>query len=459
MLPAIAATVAWTWHAAAAVIAAGPVLLALAAAAAAVGQLARVIRLPRAARPYYLAARWHRLTWRRLARRLDLARPDPHRPGIRVPATSTATIRDTGRRRLLYPRARFRADPYGLAVRIRTVPGTGRAEVENVADHLADAWGAWRVSITQPRPRRLEVRAFRRDPLCDPYPVTSLPRFDGRHLHLGRDESGTGRRVSLANHAGMAFSGNPGRGKTEAALSLVWQFSGSPAVELYILDGGALDWQPFSDGAKAYVTELDAAVDLLTDLAAGMNERRRIMPAELGVRNMWAVGPTPEWPLRVVLVEEAPAFLHVAKKQQTKADEARGFLAGLLRRGRAPGYLTILMTQKATTTGGLDPDLRDLCGLRWSFGVATTEAAAAILGAEIRDYPSLSPVALQGDQHVGVASTLLRTGLNPYTLLRFPAVGEDQADAAAAALARRQLPAVTGDQAANVSSLPVEATA
>ena len=35
---------------------------------------------------------------------------------------------------------------------------------------------------------------------------------------------------------------------------------------------------------------------------------------------------------------------------------------------------------------GLPPDLRDLCGLRWCFGVATTETAVAALGDDIRQF-------------------------------------------------------------------------
>jgi hypothetical protein len=157
----------------------------------------RFARLPRAAKKNYPAACWHRLRWRALARRLDLARPDPHRGGVAIPATSSATIRDSGRRRLLYPRAHFTAHRYGLRIRLRTIPGVGREQVEAQAEHLANALGAWRVSITQPKPRRLEVAAYRTDPLCEPFPVTALPRWDGRHLYLGRDEHSTMRRVSL----------------------------------------------------------------------------------------------------------------------------------------------------------------------------------------------------------------------------------------------------------------------
>jgi DNA segregation ATPase FtsK/SpoIIIE, S-DNA-T family len=402
--------------------------------------LVRFAWMPPAAKRNYPAAVWARFRWRALARRLDLARPDPHRHSVAIPLTSSAVTMGH-RDRLLYPRARFRAGNYGLTVQVRTIPGVGREQVEAQADHLANALGAWRVSVAQPRPRRLEIRAFRRDPLTEPFPVSALPPFNGRHVTLGRDEDAHMRPVSLAGHSGSCWSGSPGRGKTECGLALACQLASSPAVEWFIADGGELDWTPFENGAARYETELDGVVDMLHQLAAGMNARRRNLQADLGVRNGWAVGPSPDYPLRWLLMEEAPAFLQVPEKRGKRrdlADEAHALVAGLLRRGRAPLYHTSLVTQKATTTGGLHPDLRDLCGLRWSFGVATVDGAASILGADIREHPTMCPTLLQGPEHVGVASALLPTGKSPYTLLRFPEVGQERADRLALELARRR---------------------
>lgn len=429
------------------------VLLGLAAGAAAgvvvrlVVVVVRFARSSRVAKRNYPAAVWARIRWRWLARNAGLAYEDHHRRGrlLRNPFGSSVVVDRRGEVREIrvrYPRVRsMRVDEHGWSLTVKTVPGVGRKQAEDAVEHIGNSWGCARVSVTQPKPGRLVVRGLRTDPLLAPLEVTELPVFDGRNVYLGRDEHGQLRPVSLANHSGSCWAGNPGRGKTESALSLAWQLLPSPAVEVYILDGGELDWQPFADGATAYVTELPDVVDVLHDLAAGMNRRRRTLQADLGVRNAWHAGPSAEYPLRWIVMEEAPAFLQVVKgdkKREQLAEEAHALVAGLLRRGRAPMYHTSLITQKATTTGGLHPDLRDLCGLRWSFGVATTDGAASILGSDIREHPALSPVQLQGPEHVGVATCLLRTGSAPYTLLRFPHTGEQRADQLAADLAARK---------------------
>jgi hypothetical protein len=46
----------------------------------------------------------------------------------------------------------------------------------------------------------------------------------------------------------------------------------------------------------------------------------------------------------------------------------------------------------------------------------------------LRQFPSLSPTGLQGDEHIGVATVRMKTGADPYTRLRVPYVDEDQAD-------------------------------
>lgn len=364
--------------------------------------------------------------WKHTSRNLGLAVPDRHRDG-----------------KVLHPKARIRPDAHGVVATVRTVPGTGRAEVDAAAEHLANAWKCERVSVFQVKPGKVVVRGIKRDPLLEPLPASALPAFDGRNVVLGRDELGEMRSVNLANLSGSAWSGSPGRGKTEGALSMAVQLAASPLVDTWILDGGACDWAPFADGAAGYVgDDLAAAEDMLRVLDALMGDRRRNLQAVRGSRNGWALGPAEDYRLQWVLVEEAPFYLDAEAVRGDRVREAharaiRGLLAGLLRRGRAPLFHTSLIAQKGTGTGGLPPDLRDLCGLRWSFGVATTEAAVAILGDDIRKHETMSPTQLQGPEHVGVASVLLRTGQSPYTLVKFPEVGQQRADQLAAALAAR----------------------
>jgi hypothetical protein len=420
-----------------------PVLGRLAVAAV------RFARLPRAGKRNWLRARWARFRWRHLLANLQLSYVDRHRSAVKkIPLGTSVKVQTTAPAGVLrFPPARFYADAFGFEARVKLVPGVGREDFEKNAAYIADSWRAHRCQVTQPKPGRLVVRALTREPLAEPLTAAVLPAFDGRHITLGRDEWGAMRRVSLAGHAGSVWAGNPGRGKSECALSLAVQLVPSPLVDFWVLDGGASDWSHFAHGAAGYVDDdLEAAADMLAGLDRKMCDRRRNLEAQLGVRNGWLAGPTPDFRLQWLLVEESPFYLSLDgvkgdKRREGLVTACRGFTAQLLRRGRAPMYHTSLLGQKITTSS-IPPDLRDLCGLRWSFGTSTIEAAAACLGADIRQHATAQPTMLQGDDYVGVASVLLSTGQSPYTLIKFAAVGEALADKVALELATRR--GVTG---------------
>lgn len=408
-----------------------PAIVAVAVAPIAV----RVVLLPPAARRYWLPAWWHRFTFKRLARNVGIARVDQHRGGI-----------DSGRKpKVNYPRARFRPDPHGWVVNVKLTHGVSRESFEKASVHLANAWGAHRVGISQPRPNRLQVRAVRRDPLTEPLAADILGPFDGRKVTLGRDQWGAIRTADLVNLSGSLIAGNPGRGKSESASALAVQLVPSPLVETYILDGGGgLDWSMFDGLAHRYATELADVRDALEDINARMVTRRRTMLDDLGVRNAWHVGPSREYPLIWVLVDECQAFLDAAGSKGTPREKqiqaCQGLTAELLRRGRAPMVHTTLLTQKPTSTS-LPTATRDLCGLRWTFGLATLEGAVAALGDDIRPLESMHPTKLQGPEHVGIATVLLATGTDIYTQLKFPRIGDDVVRQAAAATVPAGIPA------------------
>jgi S-DNA-T family DNA segregation ATPase FtsK/SpoIIIE len=399
------------------------VVLAVLAAVAAVVAVVRFAMLIPAARRYWLAARWHRAGWRRLARNLRLAYEDRHRGGIdsrRGPSVN-------------YPRARFRPDPFGFVVNLKLIPGVGRAEVEKAADHLATAWSCWRVGVTQPKPGRLVVRAMRRDPLAEPLPSGVLPSFDGRRLLLGRDEFGSLRFARLDTISGSVIGGLPGRGKSVLAASFAVQLA-VPIVRPYIADGGGgADWSPWSARAAAYADDLPGAVGVL-ELAHGEMTKRLASVAEVtGHRNAWVVGPSEAWPLCWVLLDESHVFFDIESAKALGRDVEKHvrscrMLAGeLLRRGRKVMMHTTLIAQKPTSSS-IPPDLRDLAGLRLSFACSTTEMAVASLGDDIRNYPTLNPTTLQPDEYIGVAVARMSTGSDLFTRLRVPFVDEDLAD-------------------------------
>jgi S-DNA-T family DNA segregation ATPase FtsK/SpoIIIE len=416
---------------------AAAVVVVLAAVVAAV----RFVRLPRAARRYWLSARWHRAGWRRLARNLRLAGEDRHRGGI-----------DSRRRRSVnYPRAHFRPDPYGFRVNLRLIHGVSRAEFEKAADHLANAWRCHRVGITQPRPGRLVVRAIRRDPLAEPLPADVLPPFDGRRLLLGRDEFGQLRFARLDTISGSVIGGLPGRGKSVLAASFAVQLA-SPVVRTYIADGGGgADWSPWADRAAAYADDLPGGVGVLELAHQEMTKRLGSVAEVTGHRNAWVVGPSVVWPLCWTLLDECHVFFDLdsakamGKQAELQVRSCRMLAGEMLRRGRKVMMHATLISQKPTSTS-IPPDLRDLAGLRLSFATSTTEMAVASLGDDVRNYPTLNPVTLQGDEHIGVAVARLATGSDLFTRLRVPFVDEDQADE----VARQTMPVCVGCVGAGV---------
>jgi DNA segregation ATPase FtsK/SpoIIIE-like protein len=338
-------------------------------------------------------------------------------------------------KRVNCPRARFRPDPFGFVVNLRLIPGVGRGEVEKAAEHLGNAWGSWRVGITQTAPNRLRLRAMRRDPLAEPLGSYVLPEFDGRHLVLGRDEWGELRSASLAGIAGSVIGGNPGRGKSQCAASFAVQLAPVRNSDWYILDGGGgADWSCWRRRAVRFCTDdLAEARDVLEEAHGRMVGRLATLTDDLGTRNAWTRGPTEEYPLLWVPIDESSVYLDLesakalGKQAEDQVRAIRGLVMGMLRRGRKALVHVTLLAQKATSSS-IPPDIRDLAGLRLCFGVATTEAGIAVLGDDLREFKSLSPTGLQGDEHVGVCTARLKTGADPYTRLRVPYVSEDQAD-------------------------------
>ena len=104
-------------------------------------------------------ALWAAVRWHHLARNLGLAAPDRHRKGV-----------------VRHPRAIVHPHSHGITARVRTVPGTGRAELEEAAEHIANSWRVQRVAVSQPKPGRLIVRGLKRDPLLEVLGFEDIPR-------------------------------------------------------------------------------------------------------------------------------------------------------------------------------------------------------------------------------------------------------------------------------------------
>ena len=399
-------------------------------------------------------ALWAAVRWHHLARNLGLAAPDRHQQGV-----------------IRHPRAKIHPTQHGVTARVRTVPGTGRAEMEAAAEHIANSWRCSRVSVSQPKPGRLVVRGLRRDPLLEVLTAADIPPSPSpRHMYLGRDEHGTHRWADLGNVPGIVLGGMPGAGKSTELTSWLTQLAPSPAVQFALADGkNAGEFDDFAD--RAYVMagdDLDEVIDLLERQHTLMTDRLASVRQLLGVKNAWHVGPTEAWPLAVTILDECQSYLDLTavkgdKVLEPKVRRAIFLTSSLIRRGRSVMMLTVPATQKPTTDS-LPSSIRDNCPISLCFGVKTIDAAAATLGTEIRRYESYSPVTLADPAYAGCCTVTLKTGQDPFTRLRGPYVTEDQAAEVARASAhlrkdpRAMLPVVVPDDASSLTEPAITIT-
>jgi S-DNA-T family DNA segregation ATPase FtsK/SpoIIIE len=243
-------------------------------------------------------------------------------------------------------------------------------------------------------------------------------------LYVGRDEWGAHRYVSLPGVTGITVGGLPGFGKTEFIRSIIEQLAGLPVRFVFIDGKGGGDYEDFRDLAWIIMgDDLSAAAEGLEEVHGEMRAR---LGAALPARNLWHIGPTPEYSLVVTVIDECHTFfdLEAAKSERDKTAEqlvrsCRTHTGQLVRKGRSVLFLTIVITQKQTSDA-IPTAIRDNCRVGFSFAVKTRDAAVAALGEHIREYPGYCPTTLQDEAYIGVCTAAMRTGSDPFVRIRVP---------------------------------------
>lgn len=212
--------------------------------------------------------------------------------------------------------------------------------------------------------------------------------------------------LRLSNEAGLVVAGKPGSGKSAGTSSLIASAAQLPEVQFVVLDGkGGHDWSWLAPRAAAFTNEDvgEAPIEILRKVQQVMRMRVREQKELRGNSNFWnAGGPTAEWPVLIVVVDEAQNWTDSkGKPKEVKAlnDEATAIMTDLVKKGRSAGVFTILSTQKPTSDA-LPTSLRDVASLRLCMSVMTTENEKAVLGVSGDDLGGLSAVGLP--QGVGV---------------------------------------------------------
>jgi S-DNA-T family DNA segregation ATPase FtsK/SpoIIIE len=334
-----------------------------------------------------------------------------------------------------YPAAQFAVDDQGVTVTVAAIAGAGLADYQRTAGYLADTWGCVGVRAEQQGPGLIRLRGLHRDPLLAPARVelSGMAPVSLTSWWLGWSEDATPVTVRLAEVSGIVVAGLAGFGKTMLVAHLLGQLAPSPAVQFVLVDGkGGPDYDRlFPRAWLSAKDDLGQVRDALRQIHRLMVHRQGAIAQVLGVTDAWHLGPSPGWPLVVVVIDEAHTFFHERKgtSPEVKAHNAlvaelSRLVEELIRKGRNVAIQVMLLTQRATGDA-IPTRIRDNCQVAISFATRTLDGAVAALGEEIRAHPDASPVLLNDPAYVGVAVTSL-PGRPGFQRVRTPQVDHHQ---------------------------------
>jgi S-DNA-T family DNA segregation ATPase FtsK/SpoIIIE len=344
-------------------------------------------------------------------------------------------FRDQWTRQHRYPAAELVVDDQGVTATVAAIAGAGLTDYQQAVGYLADTWGCVTVRAEQQAPGLIRLRGLYYDPLLAPARV-DLPGTAPASLTswwLGWAEDSRPVMVRLAEVSGIVVAGLAGFGKTMLVAHLLGQLAPSAAVQFVLIDGkGGPDYDRLVPRAWLHAKDdLGEVRDALRRVHRLMLHRQGTIAQVLGVTDAWHLGPSPSWPLVVVVVDEAHTFFHERKgtSPEVKAHNAlvaelSRLVEELVRKGRNVAIQVMLLTQRATGDA-IPTRIRDNCQVAISFATRTVDGAVAALGEEIRQHPDASPVLLNDPAYVGVAVTSL-PGRPGFHRVRTPQVDHHQ---------------------------------
>ena len=237
-------------------------------------------------------------------------------------------------------------------------------------------------------PGLIRLRGLRRDPLLAPARVdlSGMAPATLDSWWLGWAEDASPVFIRSAEVSGMVVAGLAGFGKTMLVAHLLGQLAPSPAVQFVLIDGkGGPDYDHLFPRAWLYAKDdLNEVRDVLRQVHRLMLNRQGGIAQVLGVTDAWHVGPSPSWPLIVVVIDEAHTFFHERKgtSPEVKAHNAlvaelSRLVEELIRKGRNVAIQVKLLAQGHRRC---HPDrIRDNCQVAISFATRTLDGAVAAL--------------------------------------------------------------------------------
>jgi S-DNA-T family DNA segregation ATPase FtsK/SpoIIIE len=306
--------------------------------------------------------------------------------------------RDQWTRQHRFPTAEFVADGQGVTATVSAIAGAGLADYQRAGGYLADTWGCVAVRAEQQGPGLIRLRGLHRDPLLASAQVdlSGLAPASLNSWWLGWAEDGTAVFVRLAEVSGSVVGGLAGFGKTMLVANLLGQLAPSPAVQFVLIDGkGGPDYDRlFLRAWLSAKDDLSQVRDVLRQVHRLMVDRQGAIAQVLGVSDAWHLGPSPSWPLLVVVIDEAHTFFHERKgtSPEVKAHNAlvaelSRLVEELIRKGRNVAIQVMLLTQRATGDA-IPTRIRDNCQVAISFATRTVDGAVAALGRRSASTPT-----------------------------------------------------------------------
>jgi DNA segregation ATPase FtsK/SpoIIIE, S-DNA-T family len=343
--------------------------------------------------------------------------------------------RDQWTRQHRFPAAELVVDDQGVTATVSAIAGAGLADYQKAAGYLADTWGCVTVRAEQPAPGLIRLRGLYYDPLLAPARIdlSGIAPTSLESWWLGWAEDGSPVCIRTAEVSGVVIGGLAGFGKTMLVAHLLGQLAPSPAVQFVLIDGkGGPDYDRLIPRAwLSAKDDLDQVRAVLRRVHRLMLDRQASIAQVLGVTDAWHLGPSPSWPLVLVVIDEAHTFFHERKgtSPEVKAHNAlvaelSRLVEELIRKGRNVAIQAMLLTQRATGDA-IPTRIRDNCQVAISFATRTVDGAVAALGEEIRQHPDASPVLLNDPAYVGVAVTSL-PGRPGFHRVRTPQVDHHQ---------------------------------
>src|SRR5829696_4866128 len=269
--------------------------------------LGRRLRARQARRhPQQAAIRQHTRQARRLAAEWPL-----------LAQTLGLGYRDQWTRQHRFPTAGFVADDQGVTATVSAIAGASLVDYQRAAGYLADTWGCVTVRAEQQGPGLIRLRGLHHDPLLAPAQVDLSGKAPASLTAwwLGWAEDGSLVVVRLAEVSGIVVAGLAGFGKTRLVAHFLGQLAPSPAVQFVLVDGkGGPDYDRLIPRAwLAAKDDLGEVRDVLRQVHGLMVDRQASIAQVLGVTDAWHLGPSPSWPLVVVIIDEAHTFFHERK--------------------------------------------------------------------------------------------------------------------------------------------------